>query len=153
MKNKITFAQGNLLDSTAEALVNPVNCVGVMGKGLALEFKLKFPDNFIEYQRVCQQRALSPGSLFFTRPVHPTTRLIVNFPTKRHWREPSRLEDIQSGLQALRVEIIEQDIRSIAIPMLGCGLGGLKWDTVRPMIVDTMKDLNEVKVILFGLEN
>ena len=148
----ILFAQGNLLDSPAEALVNPVNCVGVMGKGLALDFKLKFPDNFVEYQRVCNQRALSPGSLLFTRPNHPTTKLIINFPTKRHWREQSRLEDIQSGLETLKKLIVEQEIRSIAIPMLGCGLGGLQWHTVRSMISEAMKDLKEVKVIVFGLE-
>jgi O-acetyl-ADP-ribose deacetylase (regulator of RNase III) len=141
---------GNLLEADAEALVNTVNCVGVMGKGLALQFKQTFPENFRQYQQACRNEEVRPGQMFIV----PTGRLdnpryIINFPTKRHWKNPSRLEDIKTGLQALVAEAKRLDIHSIAIPPLGCGNGGLDWSRVAPLIESAFAELPEVKVLVF----
>ena len=112
----------------AEALVNSVNCVGYMGKGIALQFKKAFPDNFIAYQKACRQGQVQPGKVlvFHTGSmVHP--KYIINLPTKRHWKGPSHLEDVRDGVDALVREVKKLKIGSIAIPPLGCGLGGLDW--------------------------
>ncbi len=126
----IEHMTGDILTADAEALVNTVNCVGIMGRGIALQFKHAFPENFAAYARACKEGAVEPGKMF----VFPTGRLanpkyIINFPTKRHWRGKSRMQDIDSGLGALVDEIRARDIRSIAIPPLGSGLGGLDWTT------------------------
>jgi len=144
------FTTGNILDSNAEALVNTVNCVGIMGRGIALQFKEKFPANFKAYAEACKRKEVQPGRLF----VYPTGRMtgprfIINFPTKRHWRGKSRIEDIDTGLAALRSEIQEQGIRSIAIPPLGAGLGGLDWKQVRSRIERALKALDEVQVSVY----
>lgn len=141
---------GDLLTADAEAMVNPVNCVGVMGAGLAVQFKRAFPENFAAYQAACAHGQLQPGTML----VHATgalhgPRWIVNFPTKRHWREVSRLEDVEAGLRALADEVRRRGIRSIAVPALGCGLGGLKWEDVRPRIESAFLALPEVRVLLF----
>jgi len=141
---------GNLLEADAEALVNTVNCVGVMGKGLALQFKQAFPENFRQYQQACRNGEVQPGQMFIV----PTGRLdnpryIINFPTKRHWKNPSRLEDIKTGLQALVAEVKRLGIASIAIPPLGCGNGGLDWSRVAPLIESAFAELPEVKVLVF----
>jgi O-acetyl-ADP-ribose deacetylase (regulator of RNase III) len=126
---------GNLLEADVKALVNTVNCVGEMGKGLALQFKQAFPENFEEYRRACQSGEVKPGQMFIV----PTGRLtnpryIINFPTKRHWKNPSRIEAIETGLLALIETVKQFGMRSIAVPPLGCGNGGLAWSRVAPLI-------------------
>ena len=131
----IERTRGNILTDDAEALVNTVNCVGVMGKGIALQFKKAFPENFKAYEAACRREEVKPGRMFvFETGQLFNPRYIINFPTKRHWRGKSRYEDISSGLQALVWEVRERKIRSIAIPPLGSGLGGLKWSRVKTMI-------------------
>ncbi len=144
----IRFVQGNIFDSGCEALVNPVNCVGVMGKGLALQFKRRFPANFTSYAAACRRRDLAPGRLHVFDAGAP--RLIVNFPTKRHWRDASRLDDVTQGLHALAGAIATNTIRSIAIPPLGCGLGGLPWPDVRQLILHHLSTLDGVDVVIHG---
>ena len=122
--------QGNIFDADAEALVNPVNCVGVMGKGLALEFKKRFPKNFVGYYEACLQKRVNIGRVYihYCNTLRP--KFILNFPTKWHWTEPSRIEYIRKGLIHLATVMNNLSIKSIAIPALGCGLGGLSWDDV-----------------------
>jgi O-acetyl-ADP-ribose deacetylase (regulator of RNase III) len=131
----IEYRTGDILQADAEALVNTVNCVGFMGRGIALAFKEAYPDNFKAYERACKHGEVVPGRML----VFETNRLtgprwIINFPTKRHWRGKSRMEDIEAGLDALVAVIQQLGIRSIAIPPLGSGLGGLDWTNVRPRI-------------------
>jgi O-acetyl-ADP-ribose deacetylase (regulator of RNase III) len=146
----IELASGNLLEAPAEALVNSVNTVGVMGKGIALQFKRAYPDMFKAYAAACKAGELEVGAMhvYETGLIHP--RFIINFPTKRHWRKPSRGEYIRSGLVALRREVEARSIRSIAIPPIGCGAGGLSWSVVRPMVEKTFADLVDVRVFLFA---
>jgi O-acetyl-ADP-ribose deacetylase (regulator of RNase III) len=147
----ITLANGNLLDADVEALVNTVNCVGVMGKGIALQFKKAFPANFKAYAQACKAGSVRPGSMFvFATGAPHNPRFLVNFPTKQDWRSRSRLEDIESGLRSLVAEIRERRIRSIAIPPLGCGNGGLDWQQVRPLIEAAFATLPEVEVRLYA---
>src|SRR5579862_1600253 len=146
----IEITTGNLLEADAEALVNTVNCDGFMGKGIALQFKQAWPDNFLFYQRAVQRGEVVPGKMLIystSRLVNP--KYIINFPTKRHWRNKSRMEDIQSGLKALKEDVNRLRIRSIAVPPLGCGNGGLDWRKVRPLIEGTFTDLPTVRVLLF----
>ncbi|MDZ7621343.1 MAG: macro domain-containing protein [Candidatus Competibacteraceae bacterium] len=146
----IELTRGNLLEAETEALVNTVNCVGAMGKGIALQFKQAFPDNFKAYQAACRASEVVPGKMFIHANgdlVNP--RYIINFPTKRHWRGPSRLEDIESGLAALVADVQRLGIHSIAMPPLGCGLGGLDWRIVRSMIEQAFAALPQVRVLLF----
>ena len=146
----IELTRGNLLDAQTEALVNTVNCVGVMGKGIALQFKLAYPENFRSYARACRMGEVEPGRmLVFAGGGLPSPRYIINFPTKRHWRGKSRLADIDAGLEALIDEVRRLDVRSIAVPPLGCGNGGLDWEDVRPRIERAFAELPEVKVLLF----
>ncbi|MET9631321.1 macro domain-containing protein [Lentzea sp. NPDC006480] len=144
-------AQGNLLESTAEALVNTVNTVGVMGKGIALQFKRAYPESFREYASACRKGEFEVGKIL----VHETglmtnPKYILAFPTKRHWRAQSRLEDVRSGLSALREVIEKHNIRSIAIPPLGCGNGGLDWNDVYPLIEAALGDLTDVDVFVYA---
>ncbi len=146
----IVISKGNLLKADAEALVNSVNCVGFMGKGIALQFKKAYPINFKHYQRACNKGDVKPGEMFIYETesfVNP--KFIINFPTKRHWRGASRLEDVRSGLKALVKEIQEREISSIAIPPLGSGLGGLSWNVVRPLIEKELAPLINVHVLLY----
>ena len=147
----VELTKGNILDAEADALVNTVNTVGVMGKGIALQFKQAFPKNFDEYRKACARGAVVPGKMFV---VHTNRlgnpRLIVNFPTKRHWKGKSRMEDITAGLSDLADVIRRENIRSIAIPPLGCGNGGLDWDEVRPNIVHALADLPDLRVLVFS---
>jgi len=141
---------GNILKDDAEALVNTVNCVGVMGKGIALQFKKAFPDNFKAYEAACRRKEVSPGRMFvFETGQMFNPRYIINFPTKRHWRGKSRYEDIESGLLALVREVRQRKIQSIAIPPLGSGLGGLNWGRVKAMIEKAFQDMPDVRVKLY----
>ena len=145
----IRFTSGDLLRSEADALVNTVNCVGAMGRGIALQFKKEFPGNFEEYKQACDRGEVVPGKMFITERIalNPP-RFIVNFPTKRHWRGKSRIEDIQSGLVMLRDEIEARQITSIAIPPLGSGLGGLDWSDVRCLIENALSGM-AAEIILY----
>jgi O-acetyl-ADP-ribose deacetylase (regulator of RNase III) len=146
----VRFIQGDILKAEVEALVNTVNCVGVMGRGIALQFKNVFPANFRAYEAACRLREVQPGRMFvFDTGELTWPRYIINFPTKRHWRGKSRIEDIQAGLAALVDEIRTRNIRSIAIPPLGSGLGGLDWAEVRPLIARALAALPEVEALVF----
>jgi len=144
----IERGQGNLLTADVDAFVNTVNTEGVMGKGLALQVKRRFPEVFAEYLRACKQGVVAIGRM---QVVHRSTSplFVINFPTKMHWRHPSKLEYIESGLADLVTQIRELGIRSIAIPPLGCGLGGLDWSEVKPRIIDALSSLPDVRVVLF----
>lgn len=137
----------DILRSQAQALVNTVNCVGVMGKGLALQFKTAFPAMYASYVTACQRGELVPGRLHSFQIA--ATRWVVNFPTKRHWRDSSRLDDIEAGLLALVVWVDTFGLGSIAVPALGCNNGRLQWSTVRPRIEAAFSELPSVKVELY----
>jgi O-acetyl-ADP-ribose deacetylase (regulator of RNase III) len=146
----IEYKTGNILNEEAEALVNTVNCVGVMGRGVALQFKKRFPANFKAYEAACKHGAVQPGRMFvFATNQLTGPRYIINFPTKRHWRGKSRMSDIEAGLQALVSEITERGIRSIALPPLGSGLGGLDWTVVRSRIAAGLGALRDVRITVF----
>ncbi|MBS0188951.1 MAG: macro domain-containing protein [Planctomycetes bacterium] len=146
----IRFTQGNLFDARAEAIVNTVNTVGVMGKGIALMFKDKFPENFKAYEKACKADEVRVGRMFVTQsPNLSGPRWIINFPTKKHWRNPSKIEWIQDGLVDLRRVILQHAIRSIAIPPLGSGNGGLEWVEVRPLIEAALADVPDVDVVVY----
>jgi len=146
----LRFTTGDILAEDAEALVNTVNCVGVMGRGIALQFKKAFPENFRVYARACKRGDVQPGRMFvFETGALTNPRLIINFPTKRHWRGNSRIEDIEAGLKDLATVIRERNIRSIAVPPLGSGLGGLDWSDVRPRIEGALRDFNDLRVVVF----
>lgn len=147
----IEYQTGDLLAADVEALVNTVNCVGVMGKGIALQFKKSFPDNFKKYARACKGGEIEPGRMFITEQLG-VPKYIVNFPTKRHWRAKSQMADVESGLAALANEVQARQIRSIAIPPLGSGLGGLDWSEVRSRIEDTLGQLPDVRVVVYEPE-
>jgi O-acetyl-ADP-ribose deacetylase (regulator of RNase III) len=146
----IRFTTGDILTSDAEALVNTVNCVGIMGRGVALQFKDTYPENFKAYALACSKQEVQPGKMFvFETHAFTNPKYIINFPTKRHWKGKSRLEDIESGLVDLVRVIREQHIKSVAIPPLGSGLGGLNWKIVRQKIEDALKELGDVDVTIF----
>ncbi len=148
----ITPAHGNLLNDPAEALVNTVNCAGVMGKGIALQFKQAFPENFKAYEKACKASHVKLGEvLVYETGALVGPKYILNFPTKGHWKTPSRIEDIQSGLKDLVAKVRQLNIQSIAIPPLGCGLGGLCWEDVQPLILDAFRDV-AVDVHLYAPE-
>jgi len=149
----INLMRGNLLDADAEALVNTVNCVGVMGKGIALQFKQAFPGNFNIYERACKAGEVEIGRMLIVPMLDSSNpRYIINFPTKRHWRGKSTLADIELGLEALVREIRDLGVKSIAVPPLGCGNGGLNWGDVRPRIEDAFAELPDVQVLLYEPE-
>jgi O-acetyl-ADP-ribose deacetylase (regulator of RNase III) len=146
----ITYTQGNLLDADVDALVNTVNTFGVMGRGIALMFKEAFPQNFKVYEAACKRKEVQVGHMFVTERhdlVGP--RWIINFPTKKHWRHPSKLEWIEEGLKDLCRVITDNHIRSIALPPLGSGNGGLDWSQVRPLIERELQGLSDVRIVVF----
>ncbi|MGL4399341.1 MAG: macro domain-containing protein [Luteolibacter sp.] len=145
----IHFTQGDILCDDSEAVVNPVNCVGVMGRGLALQFRKAYPDVFRWYAEACKRGEVQPGRMFVTETGGLLPRYVVNFPTKRHWQEKSRMEDIEDGLDALVEWTKERKIRSISIPPLGAGLGGLDWKQVRQRIIAKMENLDGVNVTIY----
>jgi O-acetyl-ADP-ribose deacetylase (regulator of RNase III) len=155
----IRYTKGDLLSSTAEALVNTVNTVGVMGKGIALQIKTRFPQNYKVYRDACKNETFTIGQVLVVKEGDLIdSKIIINFPTKVHWKGDSKYEYISLGLVALRAAIIENHITSIAIPPLGCGNGGLDWPRVKAMIEDHLQALdcdiivytpnNEIKAIL-----
>lgn len=144
------FTKGNLLDAEVEALVNTVNTVGVMGKGIALMFKERFPENYELYHAACKSDEVRVGRMFVTETSELSgPRWIINFPTKQHWRRKTKLEWVTEGLKDLRRVIEERGISSIAIPPLGCGNGGLDWQDVRPYIENSLADLPDVDVVVY----
>lgn len=147
----IKLTQGDLLkQDDLDAIVNTVNCVGVMGKGIALQFKNKWPANYAAYRSACDQKKVRPGQMFIYDSgglVKPN--FIINFPTKDHWRESSKIAYVRDGLADLIRQIEHYKIKSIAIPPLGCGNGGLDWAVVRPMIEEAFDVLPNVDVRLF----
>jgi O-acetyl-ADP-ribose deacetylase (regulator of RNase III) len=146
----VEITAGDILETDVEALVNTVNCVGYMGRGIAAQFKRKFPANFKLYAAVCKRGDLKPGQmLVYETGLLTNPRYIINFPTKRHWRGRSRLDDIDSGLFALVQEVEVRKIHSIAVPPLGCGLGGLSWSDVRPRIERAFAPLQGVRVLVY----
>ena len=155
----ITYHSENLLDDNADVLVNTVNCVGVMGKGLALEFKQRHPIVFSTYQKSCRKGEVVPGRMHIVlenkfHSARDHHRYVVNFPTKRHWRENSQLENIEAGLEHLVgfIRYVARS-RSIALSPLGCGLGGLDWQRdVGPMVLKALQPLPDVDVRLYAPE-
>jgi O-acetyl-ADP-ribose deacetylase (regulator of RNase III) len=143
----ITFHHGDLFSSGADALVNPVNCVGVMGAGLAKQFKQRYPPMFAAYQAQCAARFYQPGDCrLWQQDGAPT---IVNLATKNHWRDPSQLAWVDRGLRSLGAMLEPNRISSVAVPPLGCGLGGLAWPEVRNLILDHLGALN-AQVLIYG---
>jgi O-acetyl-ADP-ribose deacetylase (regulator of RNase III) len=146
----LTEEHGDLLKAPADALVNTVNTVGIMGKGLALQFKQAYPGNFRAYEAACRRGEVHLGKMFtyeigqLDRP-----RFVINFPTKGHWRSRSNLSDIKAGLVDLRAVIRQRHIESIAIPPLGCGNRGLDWRDVRPLTVEALADLPDVRAMVY----
>jgi len=146
----ITYKTGDILNEEVEAIVNTVNCVGVMGRGVALQFKKRFPDNFKVYAIACKNKEVMPGKMFLYETgtlINP--KYIINFPTKRHWREDSRIEYIEDGLRDLVALIHNLNIKSIALPPLGCGLGGLDWNEVRTRIEAAFEKISNINVVVF----
>lgn len=139
------LTRGNLLEADVEAVVNTVNTEGIMGKGIALQVRKAYPENYEAYRKACGAGEVRPGSMFiFDRQTLTNPRYIINFPTKRHWRSKSRLGDIESGLVALVADVRRLGIRSIAVPPLGCGLGGLPWPQVQRRMHEAFEQLPEV---------
>ena len=146
----IIYKKGNLLEAEAEALVNTVNTVGVMGKGIALMFKERFQDNYKRYVEASKANKVRTGKMFVTEANEiDGPRWIVNFPTKRHWRPPSKMEWIEEGLKDLRLFLVENKVKSVAIPPLGAGNGGLEWLSVREQIEQVLGDLKDIEILIF----
>lgn len=150
----IEYKNGDMFDEPTEAIVNTVNCVGVMGKGVALEFKRRWPANFKAYKLVCADKALTPGKMFIfdndgflDSEKH---RFLINFPTKQHWRSKSKMEYVKDGLADFVEQVRRLGIKSVALPPLGCGNGGLEWSDVRPLIEDAVSSLPDVHFVIFG---
>lgn len=146
----IRYTQGNLLEAKVEALVNTVNTVGVMGKGIALMFKDAFPENYRRYESACKNGEVTIGHMFAVERAELFgPKWIINFPTKKHWRHPTKMQWVAEGLLDLRAFIIEKNITSIALPPLGCGNGGLEWHDVREALQEALSDLEGVEVIVY----
>lgn len=146
----IVYKRGDLLADSAEALVNAVNTVGVMGAGIARQFKKQFPEMFTEYERACQADEVTLGKMHVVKvKVDGDHKYIINFPTLAHWSDKSELQHIEAGLEDLLRIVQEKNIRSIAIPPLGCGVGGLEWEDVRGLIEAAFSDVEGIQVHLY----
>lgn len=143
----ISYTTGNILEANAKAIVNTVNCEGFMGKGIAYQFKLKYPENNNEYVKLCRNNQFKIGDIF----VHyEDNKIILNFPTKDKWRNNSQYEYIEQGLSTLKEKILQNNIDSIAIPPLGCGNGGLKWEVVKTLIENSLQDIStKVEILIY----
>lgn len=142
----ITYLSGDIFKSNAQVITNTVNCVGVMGKGLALAFKKKYPEMFEDYQRKCDEGEVIPGRPYLWEDDRTQ---VLNFPTKRHWRQDSLLSDIEEGLHYLAENYDEMGISSIAMPPLGCGLGGLNWNEVKLLIEKYLGPIEDLNVYVY----
>lgn len=142
----IAYLKGNIFEAPAQVVTNAVNCVGVMGGGIALQFKERYPDMFRDYAARCESGDVSIGKPYL---FENDTVQILNFPTKRDWRENSTLEDIEAGLQHLQKNYGELGIYSVALPALGCGLGGLEWNDVKPLIEKYLGNLPDLDVLVY----
>ena len=146
----VTFVKGDIFKSPAQVLTNTVNCVGVMGKGVALEFKNRYPQMFNDYKSKCDQGNVKPGQPYLWED---DSTQVLNFPTKRNWRDKSLLQDIEDGLKHLASSYEQMGIQSIAMPALGCGLGGLKWSEVQPLIVKHLGSISDLDVYVYEPQN
>ena len=146
----IHFVHGNMFDTKYDAYVNPVNCKGVMGKGLALEFKKRYPMNFEFYKFICDQGKLKPGYVYWIRD-NSKNITIINFATKDHWKDPSKIEWINDGCMKLRDYLLENpyNIKNIVIPKLGCGLGGLDWSYVKNIFLEYFDDITDIDIYVY----
>lgn len=142
----VTYVQGDIFQSPAQVLTNTVNCVGVMGKGVALEFKNRYRGLFEDYKALCDKRAVVPGKPYLWENDRVQ---ILNFPTKRHWKDNSRLDDIEAGLKYLADNYAKMGIDSIAMPALGCGNGGLQWSNVQPLIDKYLGSILDLDVYVY----
>ena len=149
MADFVNIKKGNIFNSKAQALVNPVNCVGVMGAGLAKQFKERYPDNYLAYELACANKAVNTGRMFVFRP-EEGPKYIINFPTKRHWKSKSKIEYIDNGLYDLTRIIRSHNITSIAIPALGAGLGGLEWESVENKIVNILSSCDNIMIEIYA---
>lgn len=147
------LTQGDLLKADVEALVNTVNTEGVMGKGIALQFRESYSDNYKAYRNACREGLLQPGQMFIYYNSLNNPRYIINFPTKRHWRSKSNIDDIKVGLQTLVNDVRRLGIRSVAVPPLGCGLGGLSWQEVQRLMRLAFEQLPEVHWLVYENSN
>ena len=146
----ITYITGDIFTSDCQALVNPVNCVGVCGRGLAKEFKDRFPDNFKIYRMICRHAEMRVGKVLVVDPVGDEEKIIINFPTKLHWKQRSKVDYIARGLRSLTTTVLSLPlIKSIAVPALGCGLGGLEWAEVKPLLDEKLSGLDRVNVVVY----
>lgn len=145
----IEFVSGDIFESKTQAIVNPVNCVGVMGAGLAKQFKEKYPDYYLQYKILCDEKVIKPGTIWLCKNGE---KYIVSFATKNHWKNKSELIWIKLGLMQLRDAIIIKEIHSIAIPALGCGLGGLYWIDVKELILEQLCDV-DARIFVYEDEN
>jgi O-acetyl-ADP-ribose deacetylase (regulator of RNase III) len=144
-------SKGDLLKEKVDVLVNTVNCVGIMGKGIALQFKMAFPENYKAYKKACDHGEVLIGKMFVTETHNMfAPKYIINFPTKKHWKEKSKIEYIEKGLDNLIEHIKRLNIQSIAIPPLGCGYGGLEWESVKKLIISKLKNINSLEIRLFA---
>ena len=139
---------GDIFQEDADALVNPVNCVGVAGRGLAREFRERYAENHMTYRDACLRGEVQPGRMLVHETGQDSPRFIVNFPTKRHWRDGSSLEDIELGLKALQQEVMWRGIRTLAVPALGCGLGELRWAEALPLMTAALSGFWDVRVVI-----
>ena len=142
----IYFKDGDIFKDTSEAIVNAVNCVGVMGKGIALKFKEKYPDNYIMYKTACDRKEVKIGKMFIYKESNKT---IINFPTKQHWRNDSKIEYIKEGLEDLVKVLQSLNIESVAMPAIGCGNGGLSWDIVKKTIKEYLSDV-DMSIVVYN---
>ncbi len=143
----INYRKGNILESPTEAIVNTVNCEGFMGKGIAYQFKVKYPENNKEYVKRCRNNSFTIGDILLFRE---NDKVILNFPTKDKWRKKSEYEFIEKGMKTLRSTIIENNLKSVSIPPLGCGNGGLEWVKVKELIINNIKDISkDVDIIIY----
>jgi O-acetyl-ADP-ribose deacetylase (regulator of RNase III) len=143
---RIQYVKGNIFNTDCEAIVNPVNCVGVMGAGLAKQFKINYPNNYAAYREKCFNHSVFPGRVFFFQPRRSKFRYIINFPTKMHWKDKSEIRYINKGLEDLADSCIFYKVKSIAIPKLGCGLGGLDWVDVKELIETHLSVLEKIRI-------
>lgn len=145
----ITYVRGNIFDSDAEALVNPVNCVGVMGAGLAKAFAIRYPDMEKLYKEACRAKEIKIGTILIYSLNNEARKKILLFPTKIHWKDPSKLEYIDAGLKRLRAYIFITRTDSLAIPHIGCGKGKLPWKEVKPLIEKHLGNIDFCKVTVY----